>query len=165
MQVYSRRMFDVLEFVYRHYASDRHLPDWSLLIDELDAEGFGDEAIHEALVWLGGLDHVESPAAWSATEPGLLSEPSQRSLRVYSVHERNHLDAACLSFLSMLATENALPLVVHEIAIDRAMATRRPVSLQQLKIMLLMVYWHCGLRPSTMVLECLCSIDGSRVLH
>ena len=54
---------------------------------------------------------------------------------------------------------------MREIVLDRAMAVPgHPMSLDDLKIIVLMVYWSVGLEPDALVLDELC--DGQdRVAH
>jgi Smg protein len=54
---------------------------------------------------------------------------------------------------------------MREIVLDRAMAVPgQPVSLDDLKIIVLMVYWSVGLEPDALVLDELCD-DHDRVAH
>jgi len=54
---------------------------------------------------------------------------------------------------------------MREIVIDRAMAVpASPIALDDLKIIVLMVYWSFGLEPDALVLDELCD-DDSRLAH
>ena len=54
---------------------------------------------------------------------------------------------------------------MREIVLDRAMAVPgHPMSLDDLKIIVLMVYWSVGLEPDALVLDELCD-DDSRIAH
>jgi Smg protein len=87
------------------------------------------------------------------------------SLRVYSVAEQDHLGAACLGFVSFLESAGVLPPHMREIVVDRAMAVPgHPVSIDDLKIIVLMVYWSAGLEPDALILDELCD-DSDRVAH
>ena len=58
-----------------------------------------------------------------------------------------------------------LPPQLREIVIDRAMAVENhPMSLEDLKIIILMVYWSMGVEPDALVLDEL-SDDSIRVAH
>ena len=90
------------------------------------------------------------------------------SMRVYSVAEQDHLGAQCLGFVSFLESSGVLPAAMREIVIDRAMAAPGdPVSLDDLKIIVLMVYWSFGHEPDALVLDELCdpTTDASRTLN
>ena len=58
-----------------------------------------------------------------------------------------------------------LPPQLREIVIDRAMAVQgQPMALDDLKIIILMVYWSMGVEPDALVLDEL-SDDSIRVAH
>jgi len=55
---------------------------------------------------------------------------------------------------------------MREIVVDRAMAvTDHPVGLDDLKIIVLMVYWSVGEEPDALVLDELCEDAHYRVAH
>lgn len=167
-------MFDVLVFVYENYWRGDACPELQQLGRKLSAVGFEQEEIREALAWLDGLRNVTdatqivlSQSTTVGTHAGAAIQPaSPDSLRVYSVAEQDHLGAESLGFLSFLASASVLPSHLLEIAIERAMATRgEPVALEELKIIVLMVYWSSGLEPDSLVLDELCDDARARVAH
>jgi Smg protein len=158
-------MFEVLVFVYEHYWRGDACPELQQLERRLSAQGFEPEQIHEALVWLDGLNFAAQNAA---TEESSICafEASPSSLRVYSPGEQEHLGAECLGFVSFLASAGVLPPTMREIVIDRAMAAPGgPVSLDDLKIIVLMVYWSLGKQPDALVLDELCDSPETRIAH
>jgi Smg protein len=91
---------------------------------------------------------------------------SKHSLRVYSIAEQTHLGADCLGFVYFLEASGVLPPHMREIVIDRAMAAPgEPVLLDDLKIIVLMVYWSFGHEPEALVLDELCDDAADRVAH
>ena len=55
---------------------------------------------------------------------------------------------------------------MREIVVDRAMAAPGgPVSLDELKIIVLMVYWRVGEEPDALVLDELCDASHGRLPH
>jgi Smg protein len=55
---------------------------------------------------------------------------------------------------------------MREIVLDRAMAAAGdPVSLDDLKIIVLMVYWSFGQQPDALVLDELCDSPEGRLAH
>jgi Smg protein len=86
---------------------------------------------------------------------------------VYSVAEQDQLGAACLGFVSFLESAGVLPTPMREIVIERAMAasSSRPVSLDDLKIIVLMVYWSLDQEPDALVLDELCDPAEGRLAH
>jgi Smg protein len=157
-------MFDVLVFVYEHYWRGDQCPELQALERKLSAQGFEPEQIHEALVWLDGLNFAAQNVATDPVITEVAASPS--SLRVYSPQEQEHLCAECLGFIAFLASSGVLPPTMREIVMDRAMAASGdPVSLDDLKIIVLMVYWSFGQQPDALVLDELCDSPESRIPH
>lgn len=164
-------MFEVLVFVYENYWRGDACPEPAQLGRKLSAVGFEAEEIEAALDWLGGLHHAAQgilPAGHAdvATAISLDLDTDSDAMRVYSVAEQEHLGAECLGFVHFLASAGVLPAPMREIVLDRAMATPGgPVSLADLKIIVLMVYWSFGTEPDALVLDELCQDASSRVAH
>jgi Smg protein len=161
-------MFEVLVFVYENYWRGDACPELEQLGRKLSAHGFEAEEINEALVWLDGLNL----AAQNTQLPDLPQQPcvgraqASTSLRIYSVAEQDHLGAQCLGFVSFLESAGVLPAPMREIVMDRAMAAPgAPVSLDDLKIIVLMVYWSFGEEPDALVLDELCDDAQFRLPH
>ena len=164
-------MFEVLVFVYEHYWRGDACPELEQLGRKLSAHGFEADEINEALVWLDGLNLVAQSTRqgnFAAPADATTADPLQAatSLRVYSVAEQDHLGAQCLGFVSFLESSGVLAAPMREIVIDRAMAVPGdPVSLDDLKIIVLMVYWSFGEEPDALVLDELCDPAEGRLPH
>lgn len=163
-------MFEVLVFVYEHYWRGDACPELQQLGRRLSAHGFEPDEIHDALVWLDGLNLAAQSASLDppeAQDAGIEAAPqSAGSMRVYSVAEQDHLGAQCLGFVSFLESSGVLPAPMREIVIDRAMAAPGdPVSVDDLKIIVLMVYWSFGQEPDALVLDELCDPVDGRLAH
>ncbi len=171
-------MFEVLVYVYENYWQGNACPELHQLGRKLTAVGFEADEIHAALVWLDGLNIAAqstqiclSPEDSASVPPGKQSTPrvqpqSANSLRVYSVVEQEHLGAQTLGFVSFLESSGVLPPHMREIVIDRAMAAPGgPVPLDDLKIIVLMVYWSFGEEPDALVLDELCDDADQRQAH
>jgi len=169
-------MFEVLVFVYENYWRGDACPELAHLERKLNAVGFDAEEIQDALTWLNelnlaahglqqsalGADESSSPRL-SKTKP---ASPSSHSMRVYSIAEQDHLGSQCLGFVSFLETAGVLPAHLREIVIDRAMAAPAdPLPLDDLKIIVLMVYWSLGEEPDALVLDELCDDSANRLAH
>jgi Smg protein len=158
-------MFEVLVFVYENYWRGDAVPELSQLERKLSAHGFEPEEIHEALVWLDGLNTAAQGICLEpeAVEP---TPPSPGSMRVYSTKEQDQLGAQCLGFISFLEGSGVLPAEMREIVLDRAMAVEEgPVTLDALKIIVLMVYWRFGHEPDALILDELCDDSEDRLAH
>jgi Smg protein len=165
-------MFEVLVFVYENYWRGDACPELQQLGRKLSAHGFEAEEIHDALVWLDGLNFAAQSIKLSPAPANVPDEApafalqSADSLRVYSVAEQDHLGAQCLGFLSFLESAGVLPAPMREIVIDRAMAASgNPMALDALKIIVLMVYWSFGEEPDALILDELCDDSEGRLAH
>jgi Smg protein len=162
-------MFEVLVFVYEHYWRGDACPELEQLGRKLTAHGFDPDEINDALVWLDGLNLAAQGTQLGPSEGAPSSGAalqSASSLRVYSIAEQDHLGAQCLGFVSFLESAAVLPAPMREIVIDRAMAAPGdPVSLDDLKIIILMVYWSFGEEPDALVLDELCDPADGRLAH
>lgn len=158
-------MFDVLVFVYENYCGDSY-PEPAHLKRKLNAVGFEPDEIGDAVAWLNGLNSAArgsqgfaGAAPKVAIEPWL-REPQPTSTRIYSAFEHRQLGSRCLGYLSFLETAGALSAPMREVAIDRALAAPGgSIGLDDLKTIVLMVFWSFGVEPSELILDELC--DGT----
>jgi Smg protein len=162
-------MFEVLVYVYENYWRGDACPELDHLERKLSAVGFDADEIQDALVWLNGLNLAAQGVLEEAVQDGVtpeLTRQSPHSLRVYSVAEQDHLGSQCLGFISFLESSGVLPAAMREIVLDRAMAAPGdPVSLDDLKIIVLMVYWSFGEEPDALILDELCEDNTGRLAH
>jgi Smg protein len=166
-------MFEVLVFVYENYYAGEDCPEPAHLQRKLAAVGFDAEEIDDALIWLKGLQLAAQSGVPMADTPASaapatvwLQQPQLSSVRIYPSCEQNHLGVHCLGFISFLESAGCLPAHMRELVIDRAMAAPgSPVSLEDLKIIILMVFWSLGQEPDALILDELCDHDTQRVAH
>ena len=169
---YIQDMFEVLVYVYENYWRGDACPELVRLERKLSAVGFEADEIRQALSWLDGLNLAAQGTQWLPQESrvaprhAIATLQSPNSMRVYSVTEQDRLGAACLGFITFLESSGVLPSPMREIVIDRAMAVAdEEISLDDLKIIILMVYWSFGEEPDALVLDELCADPGDRVAH
>ncbi len=150
-------MFDVLVYLYETYWRPDACPDHAQLTRKLSALGFERDEIQEALTWLDGL-------AVAATSYKGVQGPL--SLRVYSNNELDHLGEASVGFISFLESAGVLPPPMREMVIDRGMAIAgAPMDLDDLKIIVLMVFWSLGEEPDALILDELFVDAEDRLIH
>ena len=163
-------MFDVLVYVYEHFWRGDACPELPLLSRKLSAAGFEADEIQQALDWLAGLSLASNHTQWidvseTAQTVHAPRSASAQSMRVYTFAEQQQLGADCLGFLQFLEDAGKLSTQMREVVIDRAMAVSyQPVTLDDLKIIVLMVYWRVGLEPDALILDELCDAPD-RVAH
>ena len=152
-------MFEILVYLYETYYRPDACPDAGTLAKKLSAAGFEGDEINSALSWLSGLATVTQ-----TTVPVAYAESS--SFRVYVDQEYERLGAEAIGFLSFLESAGVLNPLLREIVIDRALATdERPVSLESLKVIVLMVFWSQGEEPDALILEELLEDGAPRQMH
>ncbi len=87
-------------------------------------------------------------------------------MRVYSTDELDHMGEASLGFISFLESAGVLPPPMREMVIDRAMAIDgAPMDLEDLKIIVLMVFWSLGEEPDALILDELFVAPEDRLIH
>ena len=150
-------MFDVLVYLYENYWRPDACPDHRQLSRKLSAVGFESEEIQEALSWLDGL--AESAQAVGGTQDA-------NSIRVYTDAERELLGEESIGFISFLESAGVLPPAMREMVIDRASAVGTgQMDLEEVKIIVLMVFWSLGEEPDALILDELFVDPQDRLIH
>ena len=164
-------MFEVLVYVYENYWQGDACPELPQLGRKLTAAGFEADEIQAALIWLDGLNTAAQSTQiylpqGGTDQPQEMQAQSSGSMRAYSVAEQEQIGIEALGFVSFLESSGVLPPHMREIVIDRAMASHdSPVALDDLKIIVLLVYWSFGQEPDALVLDELCDDTTDRVGH
>jgi Smg protein len=150
-------MFDVLVYLYENYWRPDACPEPKQLSRKLSAVGFEPDEIQDALRWLDGL----ATSAESHT-----GSPIQGSMRIYTVQEQDILGEEGLGFITFLESAGVVDPAMREMVIDRAMAVGNgPMELEDLKIIVLMIFWSLGEEPDALVLDELFVASEDRVIH
>jgi Smg protein len=150
-------MFDVLVYLYENYWRPDACPEHHQLTRKLTSVGFESEEIEDALTWLDGV------AAVAAARVG---DQQQDSIRVYTPAELEHLGEPSIGFISFLESAGVLPPPMREMVIDRASAIPGgPLDLEDLKIIVLMVFWSLGEEPDALILDELFVDEADRLIH
>jgi len=154
---YSDPMFDVLVYLYEHYWRSDACPDSDMLARKLSAVGFEADEIREALAWLDGLSEATQ-------DQGI--DPADSSIRVYSGVELEHVGPEALGFLRFLESAGVLSPRMREVVLDRALVVPGgPIALDDLKVIVLMVFWSLGEEPDALILDELFADDECRQIH
>jgi len=150
-------MFDVLVYLYENYWRPDACPDHKQLSRKLSAAGFESDEIQEALRWLDGL--ANSAEACVANQ-------GPESQRVYTDAERELLGDESIGFIRFLESADVLPPAMREMVIDRATAVGTgPMDLDDVKIIVLMVFWSLGEEPDALILDELFVAPEDRVIN
>jgi Smg protein len=150
-------MFDVLVYLYENYWRPDACPAPKQLSRKLCAVGFELEEIQDALRWLDGLADSAESCTGSAVKD---------SMRIYTAQEHDVLGEASIGFLTFLASAGVLTSAMREMVIDRSLAVGPgPIELEDLKIIVLMVFWSLGEEPDALVLDELFVDAEDRLIH
>jgi len=150
-------MFDVLVYLYENYWRPDACPEPRQLWRKLSAVGFENDEIQDALRWLDGL---------ATSADGVAGSQGPASLRIYTDDEHEVLGEDSIGFISFLESAAVLPPPMREMVIDRAMAAGgSPIDLEDLKVIVLMVFWSLGEEPDALILDELFVDPEDRVVH
>jgi Smg protein len=150
-------MYDILVYVFENCQQAELAYDRERVAKKLSAAGFEDSDISEALHWLAGVtrapqDGVEAMAA------------SPHAFRAFAPREAAKLDAQCRGFLLTLEQSGILDMRTRELVIERALAAAGDsLSLDQLKLVVLMVLWNQQTPTSRLLAEDLFSTQRARL--
>jgi Smg protein len=150
-------MYDVLVYVFENCKQTEVADDSERVAKRLSAAGFEDSDISEALHWLAGV--LRAPQA------GLDKLPdARRSFRAFATRELSKLDAQCRGFLMTLEHSGILDPQTRELVIERSLAASGEVlTLEQLKLIVLMVLWNQQTPTSRLVAEDIFSAPHTRM--
>jgi Smg protein len=150
-------MYEILAYLFEHCRQTELAEDSELVAKKLSAAGFEDTDISEALSWLAGVLRV--PHHNLAPIPD-----SCNSFRAYAPKELAKLDAESRGFLLTLEQSGILSPQMREHVIERALAaTGSALSLEQLKLIVLMVLWNRQTPTSRLLAEDLFTAQQERL--
>lgn len=150
-------MFDVLVYLYENYWRPDACPDHDQLTRKLVAVGFESEEIEDALSWLAGLAQGAQGGAQAQ---------SPQAMRLYTDAERELLGDESIGFITFLESSGVLPPTMRELVLDRAKAAgEAPIDLDDLKVIVLMVFWSLGEEPDALILDELSVSAEHRQIH
>lgn len=150
-------MYEVLVYLFEHCQQADLSQNSEIVVKKLSAAGFEDADISEALTWMAGV--------MNASHRNLAPMPDERrAFRAYAPRELAKLDARCRGFLMTLEQAGILDAQTREHVIERALAAvGESLSLEQLKLIVLMVLWNLRTPTSRLVAEDLFSTPALRV--
>ena len=150
-------MYDVLVYLFENCQQPEIADDRDRVARKLSAAGFEDADISEALHWLAGV--LRAPCAPRAALPD-----SRTAFRAFAPRELAKLDAQCRGFIITLEQSGILTAETRELVLERSLAASGPsLSLDQLKLIVLMVLWNQKTPTSHLVAEDLFSAAHPRL--
>lgn len=158
-------MFDVLVYLYETYYRPDACPDSEALVKKLSAVGFEEEEISKALGWLTDLAEAANEFAERYPQQTAFSF----GIRIYAQQEMDILGTEAVGFLQFLESAKVIDPIQREIIIERALAVAdAQVSLEKIKVIVLMVLWSQGKEPDALIFDELFSTEDDsepRLMH
>ncbi len=149
-------MYEILVYLFENCQQADVAHDRDRVAKKLSAAGFEDSDISEALHWLAG---VRAPQAEFSKLPD-----ARTTFRAFAPRELAKLDARCRGFLLTLEQSGILNAQTRELVIERALAASGDaLSLDQLKLIALMVLWNHRMPTSQLLAEDLFSAPTARL--
>jgi Smg protein len=150
-------MYDILVYLFENCQQVELAYDRERVAKKLSAAGFEDSDISEALHWLAGV--VRAPRAM----PGKLPD-SRNTFRAFAPRELAKLDTRCRGFLLTLEQSGILNAQNRELVLERSLAASGDaLTLDQLKLIVLMVLWNQQTPTSLLLAEDLFSTSHTRL--
>jgi Smg protein len=150
-------MYDILVYLFENCQQHEVSDEKERVARKLSAAGFEESDISEALTWLAGV--ARGPHRSFAPLPA-----SGAAFRAYAPKELAKLDADCRGLLIYFEQSGILNPQSRETVIDRALAaTGEGLTIEQLKLVVLMVLWKQQTPSSRLIAEDLLSPVGARL--
>jgi len=150
-------MYDILVFLFENCQQAELAYDRERVARKLSAAGFEDSDISEALHWLAGVLRAAPVAA------GPLPD-SRTSFRAFAPRELAKLDAECRGFVLTLEHSGILSPQTRELVLERSLAASgQTLTLEQLKLIVLMVLWNQQTPTSRLLAEDLFTATHARL--
>ena|SRR5437773_205151 len=150
-------MYDILVYLFENCQQAELADDRERVARKLSAAGFEDADISEALHWLAGV--LRAPHGASASLPD-----ARASFRAFAPRELAKLDAECRGFIITLEQSGILTAETRELVLERSLAASgHALSLDQVKLIVLMVLWNQQTPTSQLLAEDLFSAAHSRL--
>ena len=152
-------MFDILAYLVERFFDLGAYPDLESLPRQLAAAGFEPDDIEDALKWLAALQERAGSAA-------TLRAQAIPSVRQFAGTEQQKIDVGGRGYLHFLEVAGILDAARRELVIDRIMAMPdSEVSVEQIKLIALMVLWNHGRPLDALVVEELLASARAALLH
>jgi Smg protein len=158
-------MFEVLVYLYETYYRPDACPDSEVLAKKLSAVGFEEDEISQALDWLTDLAQTTNALSTVTVHQTAFSFGT----RIYAPQEFDVLGTPAIGFIQFLESAKLINPVQREIIIERALACgEQPVTVDKLKVIILIVLWSQGSEPDSLLMDELFvdeDEDTPRLLH
>jgi Smg protein len=150
-------MYDILVYLFENCQQYELSNEKERVAKKLSAAGFEESDISEALTWLAGVARGPSRSFAPLPDSGV-------AFRAYAPKELAKLDAECRGLLIYFEQSGILTPQMREHVIERALAANgEGLTVEQLKLVVLMVLWNQKTPSSRLIAEDLLSPVGARL--
>lgn len=151
-------MLDILIFLFHHFHESGEFPDTEQLSVKLNAAGFDENEINDALSWIIDLQqNIETHYSERLDSP---------NPRIYAEQERRILSQDALAYLDFLHSSKMISGSEREMIIDRALILgRKKLSLAQIKLIALLVLHPRQDTLNPLLIEDLLTPSPSTLVH
>ncbi len=151
-------MFEILMYLFESYFDAGSYPEPDKLSRKLSAAGFEEEEISDALSWLSALQQ-QTPDNYPA-------DLQHSGVRCFAELEKQRIGDEARQFLVFAEQQHMISAVEREMVLDRAVALQREsLSVDKLKLIMLMVLWNRHQNLDPLLVEELLSPLHSTQLH
>ena len=132
-------MFDLLIYMFENYLSSKPHSDFTNITQELEAAGFDNKEIKNALDWFTQLEKLADK------DSILIKHKCENYLRIFTENEKNKITTEGLGFILFLEQANILKSGEREIILDQAMViNQKTTSLNEVRWIVMMTLWQNG---------------------
>ena len=150
-------MYEILVYLFENFQRTEISDEKDRVAKKLSAAGFDDSDISEALSWMAGV--ARGPHRSFAPLPA-----SGAASRAYAPRELAKLSSECRGLLARFEQSGILTAQMREHVIERALAANGDeLTLEQLKLIVLMVLWNQRTPTSQLIAEDLFSPATARL--
>ena len=150
-------MFEILIYLFGSYFDAGACPEPKKLSRKLSAAGFQGKEINDVLTWLSALQQQEQNYPTKLQHTGI---------RFFAREEEKYISFEARQFLMFAEQQKMISAAEREMIIDRTMVLKQKnISLDKLKLIMLIVLWNRDQELDTLLIEELLSPFTVAQLH
>lgn len=130
-------MFNLLIYMFENYLSSKTQLDFNSITLELEAAGFDNTDIENAVNWFSQLKKMSDKV------PLYTNQQLNNKLRVFTKHEKEKIASDGLGFILFLEQARILNSVEREIILDQAMMINQSrINIDEIRWIVMMTLWN-----------------------
>jgi len=130
-------MFNLLIYMFENYLSSKTHLDFNSITLELEAAGFDNTDIKNAVNWFSQLKKMSDKV------PLYTNQQLNNKLRVFTNHEKEKIASDGLGFILFLEQARILNSVEREIILDQAMVINQSrINIDEIRWIVMMTLWN-----------------------